>query len=316
MAVVIPISSIESRQNTAGRADTKPVDAFLGRLSPASQRGFQIALRNIAAIVSDGKDDAHSLDWAALRYADTAKVREVLMARFATRTANYGISALRGVLKECWRLGLMSHEDYSRAVDLAQIRGDNTAAGRVLTHTELANLIGACLADESAAGARDAAIISVLYGTGLRRAELVALNRADYNSKDGVLTVKGKGNTVRLAYVVNAAKELLEDWMKLRMGSKGAVFVSVNKGGEMSQRRLTGGSVFQILNRRAVEAGVEPFSPHDLRRSAATHLLCKGVDISVVKRMLGHKNLSTTLIYDRRGESAKRNAAQVLHFRT
>lgn len=118
----------------------------------------------------------------------TARAREGLAAGFATRTANYGLCALRGVLKECWRLGLMSHEEFRRATDLAAVRGDNTAAGRVLTVEELLSQFRVCAEDDSPKGIRDSALLAVLYSTGLRRSEWLALNVADY--KDGVLTVR------------------------------------------------------------------------------------------------------------------------------
>ena len=115
------------------KASANPVDTYLGRMAPASARGFVIALNNIAELISKGTKNCYELDWAGLTYEDTAKIRGGLAAGYATRTANYGLCALRGVLKECWRLGLITHEEFRRATDLAAIRADNTAAGRVLT---------------------------------------------------------------------------------------------------------------------------------------------------------------------------------------
>jgi len=106
---------------------------YLGRMAPASARGFLIALNNIAEFISNDTKDCYELDWAGLTYQDTAGAREGLAAGYATRTANYGLCALRGVLKECWRLGLMTHKEFSRATELAAVRGNNSAAGRVLT---------------------------------------------------------------------------------------------------------------------------------------------------------------------------------------
>jgi len=102
-------------------------------MAPASARGFLIALNNIAEFISNDTKDCYELDWAGLTYQDTAGAREGLAAGYATRTANYGLCALRGVLKECWRLGLMTHKEFSRATELAAVRGNNSAAGRVLT---------------------------------------------------------------------------------------------------------------------------------------------------------------------------------------
>lgn len=291
-------------------AKTHPVDIYLGRVAPASARGFRIALDNIAQIVSNGTQDCYELDWAGLTYQDTARVREGLAAHFATRTANYGLCALRGILKDCWRLGLMSHEEFRRATDLAAVRGDNTAAGRVLTVEELVSLFQACAQDESAMGIRDSAILATLYSTGLRRSELLALNVADY--KDGVLKVRGKGNKIRLAYVVGEARKMLEGWLEHRTGATEPVFVAVNKGGNIAKHRLDGRSLAEVLRKRARGAGVEPFSPHDMRRTTATHLLDRGIDIGTVQQMLGHRHVATTLLYDRRGERAKQKAAAVV----
>jgi site-specific recombinase XerD len=288
---------------------THPVDSYLLRLSESSRRGMKIALRNTAEIASGQPVDPYEFEWAALQYTNTIQIREQVAKRFSLHTANYHLCALRGVLKECWRLQLMNHADYASAVDFNQIRGDHTDAGRVLSLDELVKLFRVCQEDKTAAGVRDAAMLAILYGCGLRRAELVALDVTDYT--DGVLTVRGKGNRVRLAHVVNEAREFLEGWLKLR-GIDQPIFVSINKVGKLGDAPLTTQSVYRILNHRASLAGIDALSPHDVRRSTATHLLERGVDLAVVQRMLGHKQLATTVIYDRRGEKAKKEAAGML----
>ena len=284
----------KSPQDAARKATAHPVDVYLGRLGPASRRGFLIALDNIAEIISNGTKDCYKLDWAGLTYQDTAMAREGLAARFATRTANYGLCALRGVLKECWRLGLMSNEEFRRATDLAAVRGDNKAAGRILTVEELVSLFRVCAQDESVMGIRDAAILATLYSTGLRRSELLALNVADYN--DGVLTVRGKGNKIRFAYVVGEAREMLQRWLAVPGRCGEAIFGAIGKGGRITENRLDGRSLADILRRRAEEAGIPSFSPHDMRRTTATHLLDRGIDIGTVQQMLGHRHVTTTLL--------------------
>ena len=79
------------------------------------------------------------------------------------------LAALRGVLKECWRLGYMTAEDYHRAADVPTIRAQTLPRGRALASGEISALMGACGRDSSPAGIRDAALIGVLYGAGLRR---------------------------------------------------------------------------------------------------------------------------------------------------
>jgi site-specific recombinase XerD len=153
-------------------------------------------------------------------------------------------------------------------------------------------------------------VLAVLYGCGLRRAELVSLDVADYSN--GVLTVMGKGNRFRLAHVVNEARGFLEAWLANRKNANEPIFVSINKAGRLGTSPLTTQSIYRILNRRASEAGLKPLSPHDIRRTTATHLLEKGVDLATVQKTLGHKMISTTIIYDKRGEKAKQQGAEVL----
>ena len=93
----------------------------------------------------------------------------------------------------------------------------------------------------------------------------------------------------------------------------GPLLVPVNKGGRIGTRRITDQAVLVILDKRAAAAGVPAFSPHDLRRSFISDLLDRGADISTAQHLAGHANVQTTARYDRRGEAAKRKAAELLH---
>src|SRR5918911_3443476 len=110
-----------------------PAAVYLGRLAASSRRTMRAALDTLARLLSDGQCDALSLDWARLRYQHTHVLRTVLAdAGYAPSTANRHLAALRGVLKECWRLGLMTAEDQQRASDLAPLRGTRLPRGRAL----------------------------------------------------------------------------------------------------------------------------------------------------------------------------------------
>ncbi|MCE5309044.1 MAG: tyrosine-type recombinase/integrase [Acidobacteriales bacterium] len=236
------------------------------------------------------------------------------MEKYKPATANKMLAALRGVLRECWRLGYMTAEDYHRAVDVHTIKAQTLPRGRALAAGEIAALMRTCIEDESAAGTRDAALIALLYGAGLRRSEAVALDLSSYNVETGELTIRGaKGRKDRLGYATNGSADALADWLRVRDGDPGPLFWAVNKGGKIVPRRMTDQAVLHILHKRGGEAGVAPFSPHDLRRSFISDLLDAGADISTVQQLANHANVQTTVRYDRRGEVAKQRAAKLLH---
>jgi site-specific recombinase XerD len=296
-------------------ADQNPARVYLARLAPGSRRAQETALAKIADMLSSGACDADTLPWERLRYQHTAKVRAELVELFAPATVNRYLSALRGVLREAWRLGLVPAEDYQRAADLEGAHGSTLPAGRGLDAGELRALFAACAADPNqTSGARDAALLAVLYGGGLRRAESVTIDLADYEPETGLLTVRhGKGHRERTAYATNGSRDALEAWLAVRGDAPGPLFCPVDKAGRVTVRFMTGQAVLYMLRRRAEEAGVRKFSPHDLRRSFISDLLDAGADIATVQRLAGHANVTTTARYDRRGEETKRRAAALLH---
>ncbi len=157
-------------------------------------------------------------------------------------------------------------------------------------------------------------MLAVLYGAGLRRSEVVALDLKDYDVETGGVTVRqGKGRKDRLGYASSGAHSALEAWLAIRDGESGPLFLPIDKGGTIRQRRLTDQAVLVILKKRAQQAEVARFSPHDLRRTFISDLLDQGADLATVQQLAGHANVSTTARYDRRGEKAKQKAAELLH---
>lgn len=294
-------------------ADRNPALVYLAGLATGSRRTMRQALDTIAQVLTNGTCDAVTMPWGALRYQHTAAIRSYLAERYEPATANKMLAALRGTLKAAWRLGHMAAEDYYRATDLKTVKGSTVPAGRELQAGELAALLTACANDPSPAGARDGAVIAVMYAAGLRRAEVPALDLADFDPESGRLVIRGKGRKERTAYLTNGALAALTDWLAVRGSEPGPLFVPINKGGRLIMRRMTDQAIWGLLAKRAEEAGVREFSPHDLRRTFVSDLLDAGADIATVAKMAGHANVQTTARYDRRPEEAKRKAAGLLH---
>ncbi len=294
-------------------ADRHPAAVYLARLAPGSRRTIGESLNTVAALLTNYRCDMQTLDWSALRYQHTAAIRALLAELYAPATANKVLAALRGVMREAWRLGQMSAEEFHRAADLPAIRGTTEPRGRALAPEELTALFALCAQDDTSSGRRDAALLAVLYNCGLRRSEVVALDAADYDPETGAVKVRsGKGNKARTTYAADETGAAINSWLAVRGSGPGPLFCPVNKSGKITLRRISDQAVRKILRKRALQGGIAPFSPHDLRRTMIGDLLDAGADISTVQRLAGHANVTTTARYDRRGEVAKRKAASLL----
>ena len=279
----------------------------------SSRRPQKCALDTIAGILSNGMASCFELDWSRVRYQHLALVRSQLMDGYAPATANRFLCALRGTLEEAWLLGQMSAEDYHRAAHLSPIIGETLPAGRELSASEIRNLFEDCINDLRPIGARDAAVIAIMYSGGLRREEVTKLELADYDETNRKLLVHGKRSKERAVYLAEGAVIALNDWMNIRGRNPGPIFLAVNKGGNLVEgNRITTQAIYYLLKSRATRAGVDSFSPHDIRRTFVSDLLEAGVDIATVARMAGHSSVDTTARYDRRPEQAKQRAAMLL----
>ncbi len=127
---------------------TSPTEIYLAGLSSGSQQGMRQSLEIIAGILSDDHD-AESFPWWELTYRDSMAVRIALAERYKPATVNKMLSALRGVLKQTWRLGLIEADAYRRAADVENLRASNLLSGRALASEEIAKLFETCTAGAS-----------------------------------------------------------------------------------------------------------------------------------------------------------------------
>ncbi len=294
--------------------ERNPAVVYLSSLRPTGRRSQKQALKAVAILLTSGAtEDPITFPWHTLRYQHMTALRSALLERNPA-TANKMLTAVKRVLLEARRLGLIKAEEYIQAVDIKSIKSETLPRGRALASGEMIALMKACARDTTPAGARDAALVAVLYSAGLRRSEVVALDLADYDEERGALTIRaGKGRKDRLTYIESGTGEALAAWLKVRGDEPGALFCPVNKGGNIQLRRLTDRAVFWATRKRSLEAGVKSFSPHDLRRTFISDLLDAGADIATVQKLAGHSSVVTTARYDRRGEASKKKAVGLLH---
>jgi integrase len=244
-----------------------PVAVYLASLgSVESRRTMTGSLDRLASLLTGRPGTtATEIPWHRLRPEHTTAIRAQLLAAYAPSTSRKMLSALSGVLKQCWRLKLMERDDYDRTVAWGSVDGSTLTgadAGRHVDAGELRALFTSCAADPRPTGARDAAALAVLFGAGLRRAECTALDLDDCRQASGEREVDGKGERARLGYCGTSVRAV-EDWIAVRGDESGPLLLAVNKGGRIdpARSRLSTSALCGIVQRRAAAAGIAKFSP-------------------------------------------------------
>ncbi len=210
------------------------------------------------------------------------------------RTQNYYLIAIRAYLKFLRKRDVpcVSPE----RIELAKLPERSLD---LITSAELNRLIGAS-EGTSQRSSRDKAILELLFSTGLRVSELCSLN-SDIDLSRDELSVRGKGDKVRVVFLSPSAKAAIVSYLKARKDMEEALFVNIvadDKQAKSAAKRLTPRSVQNIIKKYAVKAGItKKVTPHVLRHSFATDLLSNGADIRSVQALLGHASINTTQIY-------------------
>ena len=244
---------------------------------------------------------------SSLATADTADIRAYLsdLAKrgFAPRTSARHLSALRQFYR------FLQAEDLRPDDPCVTVEGPRLGRPlpKILSEEQVALLLAAARARVSgetgglratADAIRLLALVELLYATGLRVSELVALPLENVIEGRKCLLVRGKGGKERIVPVGEPAEAALGDYLEVRDIHTGKVgrskWLFPSRGGHLTRHRFA-----QILKHLAIEAGLPPekVSPHVLRHAFASHLLANGADLRAVQKMLGHEDISTTQIY-------------------
>lgn len=302
----------------------RPVERFRARRGgrPKSRRSLSAQINQVCRLIADvtgrplGEGGAATYPWHLIDTDDADLYRALIFSRYKNiSTRNLMISILREILKECRRSGLISAVRLESLLERLPLRSPGRSTrGRRLTQEHILAVLLACVEDRNRRrGARDSAIVATFLTTGLRASELADLDLADWDPEARTLyarlTKNGQPHTV---FVNTGAVSHIEAWLQFRGDWAGPLFSRVK---DYKQQGITYAGVAQMLRTRADQAGVPRFGSHDFRRTLATNLL-RIYDVSLVSKLLGHRDVASTAIYDLADEDNCREAVESAHVPT
>lgn len=289
---------------------------FLAPLADSSRVAIRYAMARIAAdagIHANEGQAIETLPWHTLNASAVTRLVEVWRRRgLANSTISLNVQIIRGIARATFMRHLMSGDQFELLKTVKPPRGRNrTGRGRAVAQQWRDLLIEDCVTDERPQGVRDAAIIAVFFGVGIRRAEVSRIRVEDVDLQNGELRIKVKGGNLVTKYLSPLALKHLAPWMEYRaksLGPKGPLFCRILKSGKLVDSEVLPNGLYYLLEQRSKRAGL-PFivRPHDARRTVGTWALSEHGEL-VAKAILGHASLSTTAIYDMRQDTVAKAA--------
>ncbi|MFH1161718.1 MAG: site-specific tyrosine recombinase/integron integrase [Candidatus Jorgensenbacteria bacterium] len=243
--------------------------------------------------------------------AEAVREFRITLARknLKKNTQSYYVIALRNFLKYLVRRGIPALPP--ETVELPKVARRDI---EVLSYPELERILAAPKGSDLRT-LRDRAILEVLFSTGLRLSELCALPRY-MDLARGELSVRGKGDKLRVVFFSESAKRALKEYLGKRTDTEEALFVSLDRRGQVIGK-ITPRAVERLVETRAREAGIARFRvhPHLVRHAFATDLLINGADLRSVQELLGHANVATTQVYTHLTNQELREVHKAFHGR-
>lgn len=267
---------------------------YLARLSPGGRKGAYYALRVAARLMTDDPD-IDAFQWGSLdRRKTVALIARMQEMKYSPNTISHTLSVLKQVAKEAVELQEMPPEVGNSIASVRRSRGSRVPPGRALSKQEVRLVVDRALGEQTLKGARDACIVSIGAGCGLRCDELRNLTTDDVSD---TLRVIGKGNKEANQPIPASIRDTLEDYLSELPA--GPLFPRWGKNDTPIASPLTNSGIYYVLRMRLNGA-----TPHDLRRTYATWLEQDGYSLSVIQRLMRHANPETTMRYIRNHAAA------------
>jgi site-specific recombinase XerD len=223
----------------------------------------------------------------------------LLDRNLSASTINVKLSAVRKLITEAKRAGVVGAEEASQMTDIPNVRQQGTRLGNWLTKDQAKELLA--VPDRSTMkGKRDYAILCLLVGCALRRNELAMLDVETIQLREGrwvLADLCGKGRRIRTVAVPMWVKQGINAWMTAAGVEDGRLLRRVTKSGKPKGEGLSDWAVWSIVEQAAREIGIERFGAHDLRRTCAKLCRKAGGDLEQIKFLLGHSSIQTTERY-------------------
>jgi len=276
----------------------REAEAFLEMLtaergaSKNTQSAYRSDLHDLLAFLGRRKQGPVTADAAALR----AYLKSLDFLGMTPGTVARRLSVMRQFFRFLLAERLRD-DDPASTLDAPRL---GRPLPKVMSRVEVDALIAAAEAKGAVDGGRMATLLEILYGSGLRVSELVALPLAAAERDPAMLIVRGKGSKDRQVPLSDPARAAIAKWLQVRAVALGEgessrfLFPSRGRSGHLTRQRFA-----QLLKEAALAAGIDParVSPHVLRHAFASHLLEAGADLRSVQLMLGHADIATTQIY-------------------
>ncbi len=224
---------------------------------------------------------------------------DMLERDLSASTVNVKMSAVRKLVNEAKRAGVVSAEDAAQMTDVSNVRQQGTRIGKWLTKDQAKELLA--VPDRSTLrGKRDYVVLALLVGCALRRNELAELEVETIQLREGrwvLADLCGKGRRIRTVAVPVWVKQGINAWMSAAGVENGRLLRRVTQAGKPKGDGLSDWAVWSVVEQAAKEIGIERFGAHDLRRTCAKLCRKAGGDLEQIKFLLGHSSIQTTERY-------------------